>query len=122
MAQEQTIEQVAALCVLRDQSSPACRAVVAQVPGALAGTGEDDASLGKAKRAFQRRWPVRVAASAPVCAALRVPAQSCPRAQTVHLGGYVDIRIVEEEPAVWVPGSARALMVRPAHQGQLKMR
>jgi len=34
----------------------------------------------------------------------------------------VGIRLVEEEPAAWAPGTACALMVRSAHQGQLKMR
>jgi hypothetical protein len=116
------VEQVDVQCVLGEPSSSACRPVVAQVPGGLPRTGEDDASLGKAKRAFQRRRQVREAASAPVRAAQAAPVQGCPRAQTVHLGGYVGMRMVEEEPVVWVPCSARALMVRSAHQGQLKRR
>lgn len=116
------VEQVGAPCVLGDQSLPARRPVVAQVPGELPRTGEEDALLGRAKRAIQRRQQVREAASAPVRAAQAAPVQGCPRAQTVHLGGYVGMRMVEEELAVWAPGSTRALMVRSAHQGQLKRR
>jgi hypothetical protein len=116
------VEQVGALCVLREQSSPARRTLFAQVPGALARTGEDDACLGRVKRAIQIRRQVRVAASAPVCADLLAPVGVCPRAQTVHLEEHGCIQKVEEEPAAWASGSARALMVRSAHQGQLKMR
>jgi len=118
----QAVEQVGALWVLREQSSPARRTLVAQVPGELARTGEDDAYLGRAKRAIQIRRQVRVAASAPLCVELLAPVQGGLLAQTVHLGGSVGIRRVEKEPVGWTPGTARALMVRSAHQSQLKMR
>ena len=66
-------------------------------------------------------FSVRVASPAPFPAELLELVQVCPQAQTVHLE-EVGIHKVEEEPVELAPGSALALMVRPHHQGQLKMR
>jgi hypothetical protein len=122
--QARAIEEGVALCVLREQSSPAHRTLVAQVPGALVKTGEDGARSGRANRAFPLRRLVRVreAASAPFRAELLAAVLVRPQTLTVHLEENGCLQRVEEELVAWAPVSFEALMIQSAHQGQLKMR